>query len=187
VSGGKWANTGHHRFIVDDHGERRRMNWKKIGSITALRVARAGLVLGLVPPSALNQRLTNAIQAPPTCYDIRLGDWTPRLKLGEDTAYVLPPRRISVAPNETGAWRPLVELAHDVRAVVPRPGSQHRRGYWRTLPADSAEVVFTTGFSGVRFFVHRDGDNWRGVAETFWDFDRPSQHAPVTLTRASCH
>jgi hypothetical protein len=37
------------------------MNWKKIGSITALRVARTGLVLGLVPPSTLNLRLTNAV------------------------------------------------------------------------------------------------------------------------------
>lgn len=120
------------------------------------------------------------------CYDIHLGAWTPRMKLGDDSAFVLPPRRISVAPNETGAWRPIVELARDVRAIENRPGSMHHRGYWRRLPDDSAQVVFTTGFSGVRLSVHRAGDNWRGVAETFWDFDRASQRAPVTLVYRAC-
>jgi hypothetical protein len=161
------------------------MNPRRTATRMMLRAARTAVFLGLVPLAAYS-RLAHASPPPRTCYDIRLGDWTPRIELGEDTMYVLPPRRISVAPNETGAWRPMVELAHDVRAVKTRPGSVHHRGYWRTLPADSAEVVFTTGFSGVRLFVHRRGESWRGMAETFWDFDRPSQHAAVILTRASC-
>ena len=152
---------------------------------TAIRSAQLGVITALSisasvgPGAGSTQRRTQ-------CYDIDLGAWAPRMKLGEDSALILPPRRISVAPNETGAWRPIVEFARDVRAIENRPGSKHHRGYWRTLPDDSAEVVFTTGFSGVRLSVHRVGANWRGVGETFWDFDRPTQRAQVALVYTTC-
>jgi hypothetical protein len=88
--------------------------------------------------------------------------------------------------TEDRTLRPFGRGSRGVSELEARPGSVHHRGFWRVIGPDSVQVVFTTGFSGVVLFVHPDGSAWRGVAATFWDFDRQHQYAPVLLTPLSC-
>jgi hypothetical protein len=126
--------------------------------------------------------------APPTavprCYELRLGAWSPAISLGADTSFVRPPPRV-----ELDTVRGPEALGRNGYAVRPAPGtarSIHRFAYW--IPEDSGHIrlVWTTGFSGLQMRLRSDGDTLRGVAATFWDFDRPRQTASVVGNRISC-
>jgi hypothetical protein len=128
-------------------------------------------------------------QSPPTaavgCYAVKMGAWEPVVSLGADTIETIPPARIELLADTVtsgrgrGAW-----------IIRPAPGagaSYHRFvSFYRPAPADSLDLTWTTGFSGLRMRVARSGTELVGWAQTFWDFERTRQRAPVRLIREPC-
>ena len=135
-------------------------------------------IAGLAPTPATAQAT-----GPGQCYEVQLGAWAPRLALGVDTAFTVPPHRFRVeARTDSGLGRG----ASLVRALPGAEGPVHSRGRWAVVRPDSVEVLFTTGFSGLVLRVRRNGATWRGIASTFWDFPRPTQTASVSLAPTAC-
>jgi hypothetical protein len=118
------------------------------------------------------------------CYELTLSDWLPDLKLGEDTVFITPPRRVQLfAKRGTKGWEAegyIVEPAPGVSASV------HRGSYWLPKGPQSVEIVWTTGFSGLRMGLTLEANEWRGKATTFWDFDRREQTADVVARKVDC-
>jgi hypothetical protein len=139
----------------------------------------AGLLVAGLGPTWATAQAKGAGQ----CYEVKLGPWAPPLALGADTAFTIPPHRFSV---DAAADSALGRGAYAVRALAGAAGPVHSRGRWAVVRADSVEVLFTTGFSGVVLHIHRDGAVWRGSASTFWDFPRPEQTALVSLASTAC-
>jgi predicted amidohydrolase len=141
----------------------------------------AALVLG----GAVRAGAQSALQSPGPgqCYEVQLGTWTPPLDLGEDTVFRVPPRRFRVDARPDPMLGP---QAYPLRTLAGAAGPVHSRGWWSAVRQDSADIVFTTGFSGLVLHVHRDGGTWRGTASTFWDFPRQRQTAQVTLASTTC-
>jgi hypothetical protein len=136
------------------------------------------LIAGLAPMAATSQAT-----GPGQCYEVQLGMWAPRLAVGADTVFSVPPRRFRVEARADSGLGP---GAYAVRALPGAGAPVHSRGRWAVVRADSVEVVFTTGFSGLVLHVRRDGATWRGIASTFWDFPRPTQTASVSLAPTAC-
>lgn len=128
-------------------------------------------------------------QSPPGavsgCYGVTLGTWAPAVGLGADTVETIPPSRIELLTDIVttalgrGSWiiRP---------APGASPGYYRFSSFYRPAPADSIDLVWSTGFSGVQMRVARSNDNLVGWATTFWDFERTTQRASVRLVRESC-
>ena len=135
----------------------------------------------------LGMAATSGQPAPPPgpagCFEVAVGQWAPRLALGEDTVFMVPPRRIRVGSRPDSTLR---SRAYLVTSLPQAAGPVHRRGAWAPFGADSAELVFTTGFSGIVIRLGAVGSAWRGTAHTFWDFPRAEQTAPAALTPISC-
>ncbi len=76
----------------------------------------------------------------------------------------------------------LVEPANGSRYSVHGPGS------WSTTNGRDLDIGWSTGFSGVTAHLETgdDGATLKGEAETFWDFPREHQKAPVTGERVEC-
>lgn len=145
------------------------------------RIARAALVIFIAHPAAAQG------PAPPRllgCYEVKLGAWQPALDLGPDTVFIQPPVHFELL-GDTGTSA--MERARWLVRPAPRatPG-RHRFSSWRLSTADSVELIWTTGFSGLRIVVASATDTLRGRAETFWDFDRARQRAAAELVRAPC-
>jgi hypothetical protein len=66
------------------------------------------------------------------------------------------------------------------------PAAVHPAAYWLPVSADSVEVVWESGFSGVVMRLATRGAELRGRAETFSDSGRPRQTSAVTARRIAC-
>ncbi len=116
------------------------------------------------------------------CYVVNLAAWKPDLSIGRDTEFMYPPSRIRLHTDtgttlwEQGQWL--------VRPAPGVPRSVHRFSFFRALGSDSIEVLWSTGFSGVR--MRRNAGTLSGYAEPFWDFPRQQQSAAVHLERTNC-
>ena len=179
---------------------------RRIGYATAERMVRIApesraVTLELqAAPAALEAQVVPAPSAPVPggvaglagCYALTFTAWTPALALGADSVFVTVPRRIVLdtapAPPGSGAAPGSFRIT-PVRGSVASP---HRATTWRAIPrpsptaADSAILVWSTGLSGVEARLGRRGAELRGVASTFWDFDRPRQRSQVRATRVRC-
>jgi HEAT repeat protein len=119
------------------------------------------------------------------CFRLALSPWQEPLALGEDTVFTTLPAfvRFSTVKYE----RRTVDESPSLR-VEPALGhsySIHGPGAW--LPqADSSEVIWSTGFSGVTMKLGVVNDSLRGVARTFWDFPRDGQTSRVLGIPVHC-
>ena len=106
------------------------------------------------------------------------------MRLGEYIVFIAPPHRIQLfAERGTKGWEA------DGYIVKPAPGvkaSIHRGSYWVPKGPQSIEIVWTTGFSGLGMGLKLEGDDLRGKAKTFWDFDRKEQTADVVARKVDC-
>jgi hypothetical protein len=118
------------------------------------------------------------------CWDVRMGAWAPALMLGPDERIVTPPSRVLI--DSTIGTRPYERRNLLLRPAPGAAPSVHRYSWWNMGRADSIQLRWTTGFSGVNMSLEHRGDTLRGVAETTWDFDRQVQRADVTMLRAKC-
>jgi hypothetical protein len=93
---------------------------------------------------------------------------------------LLPPLvQLDSAPFQPGTER---------RRVVELPGSMpsvHHIAFWRTLPPDSVEIAWSTGFSGWVFRLGIAGDTLRGQAEEIYDAGE-GRVAPARMVRFPC-
>jgi hypothetical protein len=118
------------------------------------------------------------------CWELRMGAWSPALMLGPDERIVTPPSRVLI--DSTIGTRPYERRNLLLRPAPGAAPSVHRYSWWNMGRADSIQLRWTTGFSGVNMSLSHEGDTLRGLAETTWDFDRQVQHADVTLWRVAC-
>ena len=113
-----------------------------------------------------------------------MGAWRPALMLGPDERIVTPPSRILI--DSTIGTRPYERRNLLLRPAPGATPSVHRYSWWNMGRADSIQLRWTTGFSGVNMSLDHQGDTLRGIAETTWDFDRQVQTADVTMLRVRC-
>lgn len=118
------------------------------------------------------------------CWELRMGAWSPTLTLGPDERIVTPPSRVLI--DSTIGTRPYERRNLLLRPAPGATPSVHRYSWWNMGRADSIQLRWTTGFSGVNMSLEHEGDTLRGVAETTWDFDRQVQRADVTMWRVAC-
>ena len=118
------------------------------------------------------------------CWEVRMGAWAPTLMLGADERIITPPSRVLI--DSTIGTRPYERRNLLLRPAPGATPSVHRYSWWNMGRADSIQLRWTTGFSGVNMSLEHDGDTLRGIAETTWDFERQTQHADVTLLRVAC-
>jgi hypothetical protein len=116
------------------------------------------------------------------CYDLSLGPWHPAQELREDSIYIAPPSRVRFDTARIERWR------SEGFALRPAPGalpSVHRHAFWRSV-GDSVELLWSTGFSGLRMTLGGRPGELRGRARTFWDFGRTPTTADATARRVPC-
>jgi hypothetical protein len=118
------------------------------------------------------------------CYQLDMTPWTPDLKLGEDAKFVTPPKRIRLS-LERGT------KGFETEGFILRPASGekpsiHGSSYWKPDRSDSIILVWTTGFSGLGIRLHLEDGKLRGLARTFWDFDRKEQKSKVVAEKIVC-
>jgi hypothetical protein len=113
-----------------------------------------------------------------------MGAWAPALMLGPDERIVTPPSRILI--DSTIGTRPYERRNLLLRPAPGATPSVHRYSWWNLGRADSIQLRWTTGFSGLNMSLEHEGDTLRGIAETSWDFDRQVQQANVTMWRVAC-
>lgn len=118
------------------------------------------------------------------CWELRMGAWAPALMLGADERVITPPSRVLL--DSAVGTRPYERRNLLLRPAPGATPSMHRYSWWNMGRADSIELRWTTGFSGVNMSLSHEGDTLRGLAETTWDFDRQVQHANVTMWRVRC-
>jgi hypothetical protein len=118
------------------------------------------------------------------CWEVRMGAWSPALMLGPDERIITPPSRVLI--DSTIGTRPYERRNLLLRPAPGAAPSVHRYSWWNMGRADSIQLRWTTGFSGLNMSLSHERDTLRGVAETTWDFDRQVQHANVTMWRVAC-
>src|SRR5581483_1437651 len=111
-----------------------------------------------------------------TCYRLQLSKWTPAMSLGGDEVYITPPSAFALTSHvlRTIDGKPEFEISPAL-GVSP---SVHRRASW-TSDGKKINLVWTNGFSGLSMELERSKEGLRGIAHTFWDFDRTVQSSRV--------
>lgn len=117
------------------------------------------------------------------CYDVAVGAWT--RPVGGDSLTVTPPARIELDTSTVDLWDG--ETAHPVR---PAPGvlpSIHRGNiWWKPIGADSIQLFFAGGHSGMEMRLEPNAAGLAGVAVAHFDYADEYQAAPVAAARVPC-
>ena len=140
---------------------------------------RAGLLLIAVLAAAACEDSTEPLPTLNGCYDLVLGTWRPAPE-----QYIEPPTRVENKPEigdnglETGRTV--------VRAAAGSTPNHYRWSWWQSVGSDSVVVVFSTGFTGLRFDLNRAGTTLTGRGQTFADHPEVTAFADVTLSPRPC-
>jgi hypothetical protein len=140
------------------------------------------LGIGLGRPAAAVAQALGRGDLAGTCYDLSLGPWRPTQLLSEDSIYIAPPSRVRFDSSRTERWP-------DRLVLVTAPGgypSVHRYAFWRPVGSDSVELLWSTGYSGLRMTLGGRPSELRGEARAFWDFPRDPLTADVAARRVQC-
>jgi hypothetical protein len=113
------------------------------------------------------------------CYDVSVGTWSPRLDIGADDVFMMPPRTVELT-SLPGRWQ----------GFVARPINGDSKwlpfAYWEVTPERTVTLTWSNGFSGVTAELGPKDLTLVGRAHSFWDFPRITQWSTVTATRVSC-
>lgn len=118
------------------------------------------------------------------CYGLELGEWEGPAR-SSTTDWHEPPRifRLDTTlstrrPGSYGARPEWIFLDSQRTPLQP---------WWRLRPSDSLEVIWSTGFSGVRLAFRVRGDSLVGRAQAFTDVrGQPQPSAAAVAKRRSC-
>ena len=113
------------------------------------------------------------------CYALFLGPWEPALPIGADMVYLRPPTSIELTDRKTrggAGW--------EIRPLT-RPNPRFRFAEWSRV-GNGIRLVWSSGFSGLRAALTRQGESFVGYAESFWDFERPTQRATIEALPVQC-
>jgi hypothetical protein len=116
------------------------------------------------------------------CYDLSIGPWHPAQQLREDSIFVAPPSRVRFNTARS-------ERRPDHFVLLTAPGalpSVHRYAMWRLVGSDTVELIWSTGFSGLRMTLGGRPGELRGLAQAFWDFPRTPLIADASARRVPC-
>ena len=133
------------------------------------------------PAGAVAQALSRGELAG-ACYDLSIGPWRPAERLRQDSIYIAPPSRVRFDTARAERWA-------DHFVLLTAPGavpSVHRFALWRPVGSDSVELIWSTGFSGLRMTLGGQPAELRGEARAFWDFLRAPLIADATARRVPC-
>jgi hypothetical protein len=152
-----------------------RMNGHTLGTLALLCADLARF------PTAAGQAATPAALAG-VCYDLSLGPWRPRPLAGPDSIYIAPPSRVRFDTVRS-------ERSPDRFALATPPGalpSVHRYAWWRPVDGDRVELLWSTGYSGLRMTLGGAQGELRGEARAFWDFPSDPLTADAVARRVAC-
>jgi hypothetical protein len=132
----------------------------------------------------------STVRALAGCYTLDLSPWSPAHAPGADSAAVTLPRRIALDTALAGGRFAAGSYQVGVIGDDARPVGMSAT--WAPIakpsPAapDSVQILWSTGFRGVRLRLAHEGGMLRGEAATFGDVDRPDQRSTVRATRIAC-
>ena len=111
------------------------------------------------------------------CYQIQMSTWSPAPE-----QYMAPPTRVELTAV-TGS-----NGLENGRTVVRAANGAINDYRWSWWQADGKDVVmvFSTGFTGLRFELTQNGGALSGRGETFADHPETTSFANITLNRISC-
>ena len=116
---------------------------------------------------------------------LRLTPYLPGMHWGGDEVFIEPPELLELSGELS--TEPLArESARTVRPLGPSSGHAHAYGEWWPVEGGGIRLVWGSGFSGVEVLLAKVNIGYRGTAQTFWDFGRPSQTATVSMLPVSC-
>jgi hypothetical protein len=125
------------------------------------------------------------------CYGLILGMWSDSGPKPGPTGLI--PRRLRVPTlvRLDTNFLTFRDPRRRVRRLLPQSpdltGGRVLHPGWILRSADSVELFWSSGYSGIQLFVKAHGDTLRGRAQTFSDVQGGTEpHAPVALRRAPC-
>jgi hypothetical protein len=145
-------------------------------------VALALLAIASAGPTAAEAQALGRSELAGACYDLSIGPWRSTQQLAEDSIYIAPPSRVRFDTARTERWP-------DRFVLLTAPGavpSVHRHALWRSVGSDSLELMWSTGFSGLRMTLGGQRGELHGEARAFWDFDRTPSTADAIARRVPC-
>lgn len=144
-----------------------------------------GATAGSPLPSGFGNKPSKLIspEAVQGCYELGVLKWHPAWK-GDDLVFITPPARIQILAEK--GTKMFENGQYLVRPAPGFPASIHRASYWKPVGAKTIEIIWTTGFSGLTMKLNLEGDTLKGKAETFWDFPRRGQTAPIAAPKVDC-
>jgi len=135
------------------------------------------VALGSFPQQGVEQRVKG-------CWSVQLGEWKPEMPYGADTIFVTPPAKIELQDKY---YYGQVGTRWSVLPSNEAKPSIHSVAFFQPIGTDSIAIIWSTGFSGLSLHLAIGQDTLKGIAITFWDFDRPQQTADAILVRMKCH
>jgi hypothetical protein len=171
-------------------------SWRRFAASIGARLGRTsifvclGLSLLISPAARLDAQTSEGAPDAPAapvqgCYRISLGPWTPTMSLGGDAGLIVLPELIEL----TGISQSASESATTPRYLMRSPGNARAYDYthWSQVhSADSLDLTWSNGLSGVHVRGHFNGQAIAGYAYTFWDFARPQQSARFFAQQVEC-
>jgi len=111
------------------------------------------------------------------CYELQLGTWSP-----PPEEYMAPPARVELTavPGTSG-----LENGRTVVRGANGATNDYRWSWWQ-MDGKDVVMVFSTGFTGLRFELTQSGSTLRGRGETFLDYPGTTAFADITLNRIAC-
>ena len=111
------------------------------------------------------------------CYQLQLGTWSPAPE-----QFIAPPARVelSAVMGNNG-----LENGRTVVRGANGASNDYRWSWWQA-DGGGVLIVFSTGFTGLRFELTQNGGTLRGRGETFADHPETTAFADITLQRIAC-
>jgi len=116
---------------------------------------------------------------------LRLTQYVPEMHWGVDEVFIKLPELLELS-SELSTEPVARERARTVRPLGPSSGHAHAYGEWWPVEEGGIRLVWGSGFSGVEVLLAKAEMGYRGTAETFWDFGRPSQTAIASMLSVGC-
>jgi hypothetical protein len=143
------------------------------------------LLVGCTSPQPDSAASSTTSDSWPRCYALRTGAWTPPPGQPVHVTHA-PPQIVHLDTQQVGRD---VERVARRRRLAPHIPALSRGGFlapgWVRVAPDSLELMWSSGYEGLRVVLRERGDSVEGSARTFTDYGAEAL-APVTGWRIAC-